>query len=326
MIEFKRAERKKAKLRLGISAASGAGKTYSALQIAMGLVDNFTKIALIDTESGSGELYSHICAYACATIRPPFTPDKYIEAIKAAEKTGFEVIIIDSLSHAWSGEGGMLEMVDKATQASKSGNSYTAWRSVTPKHNQLIDTILQSPCHMIITTRAKTEYVIVENDKGRKEPKKIGLAPVFRDGLEYEMTCFFDMSHEHLASASKDRTGLFDGTPFKPTRETGEKLRGWLENGAEVKEEPKVETPKQEMKPEVTTNSFKPEPQAEATLTIKQQLTAFARQGQAEMDSVKEVAQEKYPDKLTKDLTDEEALIVLEEAISRVNKRENQNA
>lgn len=232
MVEFRKAEKKKSKLRLGISAPSGGGKTYSALLIAYGITKNWSKIAVIDTERGSAELYSDLGEYCVAQLTPPFTPQKYIDCIHSAEQAGFEVIIVDSLSHAWTGEGGMLEMQDAIARASKSGNSYTAWREVTPLHNKLVDTILQSRAHIIVTTRSKTEYVM-QTENGKTVPKKVGLSPVFRDGLEYEMTVFFDLSVEHIAQATKDRTSLFDGVYFKPSIETGEKLVKWLDNGVD---------------------------------------------------------------------------------------------
>lgn len=227
---FRKAERKQVKLKIGISAPSGAGKTYSALLIAHGICNDWGKIAVIDTENGSAELYSNLGGYCVETISPPFTPQKYIEAIKEAEIEGFKVLIIDSLSHAWSGEGGLLDMQDKAVKASKSGNSYTAWREITPEHNKLVDTILQSDLDIIVTTRAKAEYVVTD-DNGKKGYKKIGLAPVFRDGLEYELTTFFDMTQEHIATASKDRTGLFE-SGFVPTEETGKALNDWRNSGS----------------------------------------------------------------------------------------------
>lgn len=235
MAGFRKAERKQVKLKIGISAPSGAGKTYSALLLAKGICGDWSKIAVIDTENGSAELYSDLGDYSVCPIAPPFTPQKYREAIKEAEQEGFEVLIIDSLSHAWSGEGGLLDMQDKATKASRSGNSYVAWREVTPEHNRLVDAILQSPLDIIVTTRAKAEYVVTD-DNGKKGYKKIGLAPVFRDGLEYEMTVFFDMTQEHLALASKDRTGLFpSNSSFVPTEETGRQLDAWRKSGTACK-------------------------------------------------------------------------------------------
>lgn len=231
---FRKAERKQVKLKIGISAPSGAGKTYSALLIAKGICGDWNDIAVIDTENGSAELYSHLGAYSVQPLSPPFTPQKYIDCIKEAEIAGFKVLIIDSLSHAWTGEGGLLDMQDKATKNSKSGNSYTAWREVTPLHNKLVDTILQSPLDIIVTTRAKAEYVIQDDGQGKKNIKKVGLAPVFRDGLEYELTTFFDMGAEHYATASKDRTGLFSET-FIPNEETGKRFNEWRNGGTECK-------------------------------------------------------------------------------------------
>lgn len=230
---FRKAERKQVKLKIGLSAPSGAGKTYSALLIAYGICGDWDKIAVIDTENGSAELYSNLGGYSVETLSPPFTPRKYIEAIKEAEVAGFSVLIIDSLSHAWTGEGGLLDMQDKATKASKSGNSYTAWREITPEHNRLVDAILQSPLDVIVTTRAKAEYVVTD-DNGKKNIKKIGLAPVFRDGLEYELTTFFDLTQEHIATASKDRTGMFTQS-FIPMIATGKAFNEWRNSGAEVK-------------------------------------------------------------------------------------------
>lgn len=233
-MSFQRAERKKAKLRLCLSGPSGSGKTYSALKIAMGLGG---KIAMIDTENGSGELYAHLTEYDVMQLGAPYSPDRYIQAIKESERLGYNVLIIDSLTHAWTGEGGVLEMVDKAAKASTSGNSFTAWRNVTPKHNQLVDAILTSKLHIITTMRTKTEYVIEENDKGKKTPRKIGMAPIQRDGMEYEFTVVLDISTDsHVASSSKDRTGLFDGKPDVLSENTGKTLLEWLESGKSQEE------------------------------------------------------------------------------------------
>lgn len=230
-VSFRKAERAKAKLRLGIGGPSGAGKTYSALLIASGLVSPNGRIAVIDTEHGSAELYADLFDYDVATLVPPFTPQKYISTVKEAESLGYEVIIVDSLSHAWRGEGGMMDMHDAITQATK--NSYTAWREVSPLHNKLVEALLQSSAHVITTLRAKQEYVVADED-GKKSVRKVGLAPIFRDGIEYEFTMYFEMTPEHLAVVSKDRTGLFgNNPPFVPTKQTGETIRQWLESGVD---------------------------------------------------------------------------------------------
>lgn len=236
-MEFRKAEKRKAKLRLGITGTAGSGKTYGALLVAKGLGG---KTVLLDTEKGSGDLYSGMFEYDIGEIEAPYTVEKYIEGIKQAESLGYDIIIIDSLSHAWAGEGGLLERVDNIAAASRSGNSYTAWREVTPMHNKLIEAMLTSPCHVIATMRSKTEYVIVENDKGRKEPRKVGLAPVQREGMDYEFGVVFDLAQNHMASVSKDRTSLFDGQFFQLSEKTGEMLRQWLESGVDLRQRKEV--------------------------------------------------------------------------------------
>lgn len=241
-IQIRKAQRKKAKLRLGISAPSGGGKTMSSLLLAYGITDDWEKIGLIDTEAGSGELYVgetaetpegpvKIGEYNYIRIEPPFTVAKYLAAIRAFEKSGVEIIIEDSLSHAWAGAGGLLDKQGK--EADRTGNSYTAWRNVTPEHNALVDAILQSPCHHISTMRSKTEYVLETNDKGKQVPKKVGMAPVQRDGMEYEYTVFMDIDSKHIAYASKDRTNLLKSEQFMISPATGKMLREWLEKGVD---------------------------------------------------------------------------------------------
>ena len=227
---FHKAERRKAKLRLGITGPAGSGKTYGALLVGMGLGG---KIAMIDTENGSGDLYSGLGDYDVQTIEAPYTVQKYLTAIDEAEKAGYDVIIIDSLSHAWAGEGGLLDQQGKIAASGK-GNSYTAWRQVTPLHNQLVEAMLSSRCHIIATMRSKTEYVLEENERGKKEPRKVGMAPVQRDGMDYEFGTVFDLGLNHTATVSKDRTSLFDGQVFTLSKETGAALRAWLDSGADA--------------------------------------------------------------------------------------------
>lgn len=235
-MEIKKAQRKKAKLRLGLAAPSGAGKTYSALLLAFGLGG---KVGLIDTEHGSGHLYAHLGDYDVIEITAPYTVAKYTEAIHAFEQAGYSTIIIDSLSHAWAGDGGLLDKQGKI--ADRGTNSFAAWRTITPEHNALVDAMLQSPCHVIATMRAKQDYVLEVNDKGKQTPKKVGLAPVQREGMEYEFTVMLDVDMQHIASASKDRTSLFDGRFFKITTGTGAELLTWLETGEAPPPAPDVE-------------------------------------------------------------------------------------
>jgi len=190
---FTKAEKKKQKLRLALTGPSGSGKTYSALTMAFGIFGKDAKVCVIDTEHGSAELYSDkFPEYYVSQFSPPYAPEAYIKRIKEAEAFGADVIIIDSISHEWNGQGGCLEQVDTVTKASSSRNSYTSWKDVTPKHQAFIDAILASKCHIIATMRAKQEYALVEKN-GKKMPEKIGLAPIQREGMDYEFTLVFDL-------------------------------------------------------------------------------------------------------------------------------------
>lgn len=229
MIQVHKAERRKAKLRLLLTGPSGSGKTYTAIIVARGLVGPTGKILLIDTERGSGELYADLTNYDVAPLEPPYRTEHYIEAIKYAEENGYDAVILDSITHAWAGQGGLLEQVDTI---SGSGNKFTAWSSITPKHQAFLDSMLSSPIHVIATVRSKTEYVLIPDEKGKNKPEKRGLAPIQRDGVEYEFTLVLDMAPNHTAEASKDRTGLFDGEIFYPTEETGKQLADWLDKGS----------------------------------------------------------------------------------------------
>lgn len=239
MVQIRKAQRKVTKARVGISGPSGSGKTLSALLMAYGMTGDWDKIGLIDTENRSADLYAetvkagvHIPEFPKIDIEPPYTTEKYIEALKAFEDYGVEAIIVDSLSHAWAGEGGILEQKDQVAKVR--GNSYTAWGEMTPKQNKFVEAILKSKCHIYATMRSKTEYILETNDKGKQVPRKVGMAPVQRDGLEYEFTLVFDLTADHMATVSKDRTGLFDGHYFTPAVETGEKLLEWLESGEKL--------------------------------------------------------------------------------------------
>lgn len=229
MTQLRKATRQKAKIRLGISAVSGGGKTYSALLIAYGITKDWDKIALIDTENGSGDLYAHLGSYSVLPLQAPYTPESYIKAIKACEDAEMEVIIIDSITHEWDGKGGILEISN-----SMAGNSYTNWAKLTPRHQSFIDSILQSKCHIITTVRRKQDYEMTTNSMGKLVPQKVGLKEVTREGFEYELTLNLELDTTHNATVSKDRTNLFAGQPqFIPSIETGEAIRNWCEMGIE---------------------------------------------------------------------------------------------
>jgi hypothetical protein len=227
--------RKTAKLRLGITGPSGSGKTYGALTIAKELG---SKIACIDTEHGSASLYSDMADFDVLELAAPYSPERYIAAIKEAEKAGYDVLIIDSATHEWSGAGGVLELLDEIAKAKFKGNTWSAWNEMTPRHRKFIDAMLQSPMHIICTGRSKTETAQVE-ENGRKKVAKLGMKVEQRDGFEYEFTVVLDIVHDgHYAMASKDRTRLFVGDPKPITAETGRRLLAWLNSGAKVEVDP----------------------------------------------------------------------------------------
>ncbi|WP_338562466.1 ATP-binding protein [Acinetobacter sp. KS-LM10] len=226
---FTKAERKKAKLKLNLSGPSGSGKTYSALQMASGLG---SRIAVIDTENESASLYATEFTFDTLPMRPPYSPERFVGAIQAAYNMGYDVLIIDSASHEWTGSGGCLEINDKAAARFK-GNTWSAWSETTPKHRKFIDALLQTDIHIITTTRSKTETV---QGEGRKI-LKLGMKCEQRDGFEYELTVSLDMLHEnHVAIPTKDRTGLFSHDGEQITKQTGERILAWLNDGRSQEE------------------------------------------------------------------------------------------
>jgi hypothetical protein len=226
-MQFMKATRKRAKLRVLIASPAGGGKTTAALNISSGLGG---KTAVIDTERGSASLYSDSFEFDTLELQPPFSPERFIEAIRAAESAGYDNLIIDSATHEWDGSGGCLEINEMLAQSKYRGNTWSAWSETTPRHRAFIDAMLQSNMHVIITARSKTETVQGEDKKVRK----LGMKIEQRAGLEYEASLVFELDHEsHFAVATKDRTRMF-GTPSHITEETGKKLLAWLESGAVV--------------------------------------------------------------------------------------------
>lgn len=188
---------------------------------------------MIDTERGSGDLYGDLFDYDIITLEAPFKPDKYIEAIRTAEAAGYDVIIIDSLSHAWSDEGGLLDQADK--KSASGANRFTLWAELTPQHNALVKAMLTSPKHIIATMRTKQAYLMeeyVDNKGGKKQkPVKMGLAPIQREGMDYEFTVMFDIDQNHNAHASKDRTNMFKNEHFIIDSAIGKRVYDWLMTG-----------------------------------------------------------------------------------------------
>jgi hypothetical protein len=218
-MKLQTAQRKRAKIKMGLQGPSGSGKTYSSLLVAYGLCNDWSKIAVVDTEHQSADLYAHLGEYNVLSLTPPYTPERYITAIETCEQAGMEVVIIDSITHEWEN---LLEY-----HSSMQGNSFTNWGKVTPRHNAFVQKILQSPLHIICTMRTKQDYILNEKN-GKLVPEKVGLKSVQRDGLEYELTLVFDLDMKNNAVASKDRTGLFFGKPeSKLSISTGREILHW---------------------------------------------------------------------------------------------------
>jgi hypothetical protein len=229
-MELKKATRSKVKIRLNISAPSGAGKTYSALRMAKGLCGDWEKVAVIDTENESASLYSNLGGFNTIGLTAPYTPEKYIQAIEICEKAGMEVIILDSTTHEWNC---VIEENELLAQAKFRGNTWSAWSVTTPRHDRFVNKVLQSTAHIITCTRSKMETVMGED----KKVKKVGMKDQQREGWEYELTVSLNIDRDtHLAIPSKDRTELFEGkNPFLITEATGEEIRSWCETGATMK-------------------------------------------------------------------------------------------
>lgn len=223
---FKKAVKKQSKLRMAISGPSGAGKTYTALTIA----NQLGRTAVLDTEHGSASKYADLFEFDTLIMEAPFDPLRYIEAIKAAADAGYEALVIDSLSHAWSGAGGLLEQVDKVAAKMRTSNSFAAWKELTPVQAQLVEALLAARLHIIATMRSKQEYIIEKDDKGKNQVRKVGLAPVQRDGIEYEFDVFAEMDHDNTMIVSKSRCPeLANEVIKKPGKRLAETLKAWLD-------------------------------------------------------------------------------------------------
>lgn len=238
-MSFKKATKLKSKLRLGLCGLAGTGKTYSALSIASALAKFIRegshgpgKIAVIDSEKGSASLYADRFDFDVCEL-DSFSPLTYVDKIHEAEQAGYDFIIIDSLSHAWTGKDGALDQKDQA--AARGGNSWTAWRDITPKHNALVDAMVGSSAHVIATLRTKMEYV-QETTNGKVEIKKVGLAAIQREGLEYEVGILGEIGYDHTLKISKTRCAAIGiGDQYeKPGENFARKLYDWLMSGAEL--------------------------------------------------------------------------------------------
>ena len=231
-MKLQKARRNQVKLRLGLSGASGFGKTYSALLLAYGITNDWSKIVIIDTENNSANLYAHLGDFNVLSLNEPYSPERYISAIRACERASMQVIIIDSITHEWQGKGGCLQLHEQL------GGRFQDWAKVSPRHQAFIDAILQSTCHVVTTVRSKIDYSMDSTSNGKTKVVKHGLKAITREGFEYELTANFELINEnHLAKASKDRTGLFSGKPeFVINASTGRKLSQWCNEGLSIEQ------------------------------------------------------------------------------------------
>ena len=225
-MELRQSSKKQAKIKLALQGASGCGKTYSSLLLAYGMTGNWSKIVIIDTENNSADLYAHLGNYNVLSLKAPFTPERYIQAIEICEQSGMEVIIIDSISHCWE--------YLLSFHAGMQGNSFTNWNKITPRQNTFVQKILASNCHIIATMRTKQDYVLNEKN-GKMVPEKVGLKSIMRDGIDYEFTIVLDIDIKHHIRASKDRTNLFMDKPeFIITQDTGKQILAWCNEETNV--------------------------------------------------------------------------------------------
>lgn len=242
-MQFVKATRKKVKIKVGLQGPAGSGKSMGALLIAYGLCGDWGRIGYIDTENESASLYVGttvgditVGEFNTIALRPPFTPERFSEAITAGlNHPDIDVIIADSISHEWMGKGGILDLHEQMGKM----NDMQKWAKLTPRHNRFIDDILQAQKHMILCMRSKQDYVMKEgtSSSGKQVviPEKVGLKAVTKDGVDYEFTLNLDIDINNFATATKDRTSLFKGKPeFKITPGTGREILKWCESGTDM--------------------------------------------------------------------------------------------
>ena len=232
---FQPASKQQARARVAFSGASGSGKTYWSLAWASVLAEG-NGLAFIDTERGSASLYADQFTFDVLEMRPPFHPDRLVEALQSAEQAGYRAVVIDSLTHFWSGQGGVLEIVDQASSRFK-GNSHAAWQVGTPIQQRMVDAVLGYEGHILATMRAKTEWVMEPDERGRVTPRKVGLAPQQRSDIEFEFTMMLELdATTHRASVAKSRFADFADKVFAPADciASAEQFLGWLKAGKQI--------------------------------------------------------------------------------------------
>ena len=210
-MKLQTAQKQRVKLRIGLSGASGFGKTYSALLMAYGITSDWSKIAVVDTENGSANLYAELGPYKTLSLNAPFAPERYIEAIRMAESASVEVIIIDSITHEWNGKGGCLD------QHEKLGGRFQDWAKITPRHQAFIDAILSCSAHIITTVRRKVDYALDRDRNGKTKVIKLGTKELTREGFEYELTASFEIINDKIVNYKVNRRGFHRFKEFHTT-------------------------------------------------------------------------------------------------------------
>jgi DNA polymerase III delta prime subunit len=243
-LKFTKATRQQLYLRLGLVGGPGCGKTYTALRLAHSLTGGGGRIAYCDTEHGSARKYvgeqspdGHRFQFDVVEMTA-FSPENFTRLIRLAERERYDVVVLDSLSHAWMGKDGALDLVERAKLRNRGESQYFAWREVTPLHNELIETIVSSHIHVIGTMRAKVAYEIeeyVEDGRRKSRPVRIGLQPIQREGMEYEFDVVADLDQQHNLIVGKTRCPALAGKVFpQPGGELADVLKRWLSDGEEI--------------------------------------------------------------------------------------------
>lgn len=230
-LNFAPAVRSEAKARVALLGPTGAGKTLTALEWST-ILANGGKVAVIDTENASASLYADKYGFDTAPWWPPYDATKLAAAIGDAARA-YDVLVLDSLTHFWRGDGGVLDIVDREA-AKNRGNSYAGWKVGTPVWRGLLDALIFAPCHVVVTMRSKMEYQLTQNGDGRSKVEKVGMAPIARDDVEYEFTVVGEMDWSHRMTITKSRcSDLADQTaaPHQAGK-LAEVLRDWLNSAS----------------------------------------------------------------------------------------------
>lgn len=231
MSGFKRAEKSQSKLRIAIDGPSGAGKTWTSMTLASVFAQG-APFAVIDTERGSASKYADHFTFDVMELTE-YSPTAYIAAMREAESAGYPALVIDSITHEWNGRGGVLDIVEDEKKRLRAQSSFQAWNKGKGEHQKFIDAMLGTNLHLVVTMRSKMEHALSQSDSGKTEVKKLGMAPVQSDGMEYEFDVVADMDLEHTLIVSKSRfKEIADAVVRKPDDAFALKLYEWAMSGS----------------------------------------------------------------------------------------------